>query len=294
VDQWRRTCVLGILTAAKRITHEVLWHKLAQIGQQTFDRATASLSRDIQSVGYVICAQGCLVSSHNASRYDVPLNGIELVASLAHEINSPIAALRDIIFLTERECTPKGRGYLELAQQELRRLSQITHTAMDEARATLISENTDICTLLRKVVRFYQSRLDAHSVEIRTRYSSSEKLRVHRGSVRQMFSNLLLNAADSMPHGGKIYVRSRKAREWGGMKRQGLSITIADNGPGIPAENLPKITEAFFTTKGSAGTGLGLSLVKNTVKEHDGVLRIRSSTKPGRTGSVFTIFLPRT
>ena len=234
------------------------------------------------------------MSANNASRYEAPVDGIELVASLAHEINNPIAALLDLLFLMDPEATPKEREYLKLAHQELHRLSQIAHGAMDEARATLISQNTDISELLRAVVQFYESRFAAHGVSIHTSYSSSEKLRVHRGSVRQMFSNVLLNAADAMPEGGKIYVRIRKAHEWRGMKRRGLRVTFADNGRGIPAENLPKITEAFFTTKGSAGTGLGLSLVKNTVKEHDGVLRIRSSTKPGRTGSVFTIFLPRT
>jgi signal transduction histidine kinase len=165
---------------------------------------------------------------------------------------------------------------------------------MDEARANAISESVDVSALLRTVVQFYQSRFAAHGISIQTRYAPADKLRVHRGSVRQMFSNMLLNAADALGPGGKMYVRIRRAHEWRGMKRRGLRVTFADNGGGISAENLPKITEAFFTTKGSAGNGLGLSLVKNTVKEHDGVLRVRSSTKPGRTGTVFTIFLPRT
>jgi signal transduction histidine kinase len=234
------------------------------------------------------------VSANNAQRYQTPVDGIELVASLAHEINNPIGALLDLLFLMEPEAefTPKGREYLKLAHQELHRLSQIAHGAMDEARATLILQNTDISELLRAVVQFYESRFAAHGVSIHTSYSSSEKLRVHRGSVRQMFSNVLLNAADAMPQGGKIYVRIREAHEWRGMKRRGLRVTFADNGRGILAENLPKVTDAFFTTKGSAGTGLGLSLVKDTVKEHDGVLRVRSSTRPGRSGTVFTIFLP--
>jgi signal transduction histidine kinase len=234
------------------------------------------------------------VSANHARPYEASADGTEPVASLAHEINNPIAALLDLLFLIEPEATPKGHEYLKLAHQELHRLSQIAHGAMDEARANAISESIDVSALLRSVVQFYESRLAAHGVSIRTRYGSTDKLRVHCGAVRRMFSNMLLNAADALPSGGKLYVRIRRAHEWRGMKRRGLRVTFADNGVGISAENLPKITEAFFTTKGAAGTGLGLSLVKNTVKEHDGLLRVRSSTKPRRTGTVFTIFLPQT
>jgi signal transduction histidine kinase len=69
-------------------------------------------------------------------------------------------------------------------------------------------------------------------------------------------------------------------------------VTFANNAAGIAAKDLPIITEPFFTTKGAAGTGLGLALVKETVDRHHGVLRVRSSTKPGRSGGVFAIFLP--
>ncbi len=89
-----------------------------------------------------------------------------------------------------------------------------------------------------------------------------------------------------------MYARVALAHEWSGQERRGLRVTFADHGEGIAAENLPRIFELFFTTKGAAGTGLGLSLVQDMVKKHDGVLRVRSSTKPGRTGTVFAVFLP--
>ena len=223
------------------------------------------------------------MSANTAQRSEAPVDGIELVASFAHEINNPIGALLDLLYLMEPEAnfTPKGREYLKLAHQELQRLSQIAHSVMEEGRATLSSQTTDIPGLLREIVQFYESRLAAHDVSIQTRYSPSEELRVHRGALRQTFSNVLLNAADAMPEGGKIYVRVRQAHEWRGMKRTGLRVTFADNGRGIPAENLSKVTDAFFTTKGSAGTGLGLSLVRSTVKEHDGV---SSRTEQHQTG----------
>jgi two-component system CheB/CheR fusion protein len=107
-----------------------------------------------------------------------------------------------------------------------------------------------------------------------------------------MFTNLLLNAADAMPAGGKMQARVSNAHESGGQRRRGLRLILADNGKGIAAKDLPRILDPFFSTKGAAGNGIGLSLVNNTVQKHHGVLRVRSSTKPGRSGTVFVIFLP--
>jgi len=107
-----------------------------------------------------------------------------------------------------------------------------------------------------------------------------------------MCANLLLNAADAMPSGGKIYARIAPAHEWKGDNKQGLRLTFADTGSGITRQNLGRIWDPFFTTKGSAGNGIGLSMVKNTVQKHHGVLRVRSSTKSGHSGTVFSIFLP--
>jgi signal transduction histidine kinase len=134
-------------------------------------------------------------------------------------------------------------------------------------------------------------QLGAQGIQVKTRYCSGEDVPVDAGSLRQVFSNLLLNAAHAMPGGGTMHVRVSRALEWTEPERRGLRVTFADNGCGITATDLPRITEPFFTTR-TAGTGLGLALVKDTVEKHHGVLRVRSNTKQGRSGSVFAIFLP--
>jgi two-component system NtrC family sensor kinase len=237
-----------------------------------------------------------VVSARKAQRDSSAIIDAAPVASLAHEINNPLDSLQNLLFLIESEAsfTPKGREYLSLANEELHRLSEITHGAMNASRVSANAQNTDIPKLLRSVVEFYASRFAAHSISISPRYCLPEQLLVHRGSVRQMFSNVLLNGADAMPDGGRIHVRIRKAHEWRGLLRKGLRVTFADNGVGIAPDDLPRITQPFFTTKGSSGTGLGLALVKDTVKKHSGTLQVRSSTRPSRSGSVFAIFLPAT
>jgi signal transduction histidine kinase len=212
-------------------------------------------------------------------------NGI--VSSLAHEINNPLEALHQLHYLIETEGTlkEKGRQYLALAREEVQRISQILHAAM-ELRDSGDPEDTDVEQLLRSVLNFYKSRFASQDISVITRYRTAAHLSSYPHQLRQMCANLLLNAADAMPEGGKMYARITPAHEWREGHRRGLRLTIADTGSGIAAKNL------VFTTKGPAGNGIGLSLVKNTVQKHHGVLRVRSSTKADHSGTVFSIFLP--
>ncbi|MGB9120996.1 MAG: HAMP domain-containing sensor histidine kinase [Candidatus Angelobacter sp.] len=215
------------------------------------------------------------------------------ISSLAHEINNPLEALHQLHYLIEKEGTlqEKGRQYLALARDEVNRISQILHAAM-ELRDSGVPEDTDVPELLRSVLHFYKSRFDSQDISVNTRYRSGAHFAAYPHQLRQMCANLLLNAADAMPSGGKIYARIAAAHEWKGDHKAGLRLTFADNGSGIAAKNLTRIWDPFFTTKGAAGNGIGLSLVKNTVQKHHGVLRVRSSTRAGHSGTVFSIFLP--
>jgi signal transduction histidine kinase len=215
------------------------------------------------------------------------------ISSLAHEINNPLEALHQLHYLIEKESTlgEKGRQYLALAREEVHRIYQILHAAM-ELRDTGDPEETDVPELLHSVLNFYKSRFDSQDISVNTRYRRGAHLSAYPHQLRQMCANLLLNAADAMPSGGKIYARIAPAHEWKGDHKRGLRLTFADTGSGIAAKNLARIWDPFFTTKGSAGNGIGLSLVKNTVQKHHGVLRVRSSTKAGHSGTVFSIFLP--
>lgn len=213
--------------------------------------------------------------------------------ALAHEIHNPLDSLLSLLYLIEREATltETGHHYLFLAQEEVRRISQISGEVLNRQRAW-IPERTDIVQLLRGVVEFYQSRFASRHIVVKTRYCPETHARAYNGQLRQMLSNLLLNAADATPAGGTVCARICRAHEWSGKRRYGVRVTVADNGSGIAHENLARIFEPFFTTKGAEGSGMGLSLVRDVVQKHDGLLRVRSITRPGRSGTVFAIFLP--
>jgi len=215
------------------------------------------------------------------------------ISTLAHEINNPLEALHQLHYLIEQDGTlsQQGSQYLSLAREEVKRISRILHAAM-ELRDSGDPEETDVPELLSSVLSFYASRFSSRGIDVKTRYRSSLRLAVYPRQLRQMCANLLLNASDAMPGGGKIYARIAPAHEWNGDHKRGLRLTFADTGCGIAAKNFARIWDPFFTTKGSAGNGIGLSLVKNTVQKHHGVLRVRSSTKAGHSGTVFSIFLP--
>lgn len=216
-----------------------------------------------------------------------------LPASVAHEINNPLDSLLNLLYLIEAEANPteKGRHYLSLAKEEVRRVSQIAHQTLDKNRVTVMPERTNVGELFAAVLDFYKQRLDSSGITVQTRYLCDDSIRVYVGQLRQAFSNLLLNAVEAMPEGGRIQARVSAGHEWSGQQRRGVRVTIADNGSGIPSTMLQQIFQRFFTTK-PCGNGLGLSLVRDVIQKHKGLLRVRSSTQPSRHGTVFNVFLP--
>jgi signal transduction histidine kinase len=216
-----------------------------------------------------------------------------LSASAAHEINNPLDSLLNLLCLLEAEpvLTDQGRRYLTLAQGEVRRISQIARDALDQHKDVSVAEKTNVGELLAGVLHFYQQKFGSSGITVRTRYSYDGNIPVHVDQLRQVFSNLLLNAVEALPAGGTIQARVSAGHEWSGRGRTGVRVTVADNGSGIPGEVLPNIFQELFTTK-SAGHGMGLSLVKGVVQKHNGTMRVRSSTQPGHSGTVFNLFLP--
>ena len=161
-------------------------------------------------------------------------------------------------------------------------------TLLKPASAEIIADKSQ---LLHAVVDFYRCRFERSGIEVETRYGSDGHVPIFSGPLREVFANLLLNAQAATPEGGRVHARVCPAHEWSGKGRHGVRVTVADNGSGIAANLLPRIFQPFFTTK-SAGHGMGLSLVKDIVQQHEGSLRVRSSTKAGHSGTVFAIFLP--
>jgi CheY-like chemotaxis protein len=217
-------------------------------------------------------------------------------ATMAHEINNPLDSLLNLLHLADAEpgMTETAHGYLALAREEVKRLAQMVQAALPGHRDDKPREDTDVPQLLWSVIELYKPLFESRGISVETRGCLGGNLAVYSGPLRQMFSNLLLNAADAMPNGGRLHARVSSACEWSGQQRRGLRVTFADNGCGIPTQNIQRIFEPCFTTRGAHGSGLGLSLVMTVVRRHSGSLRVRSSTECGHSGSIFAVFLPAT
>ena len=215
-----------------------------------------------------------------------------LASSIAHEINNPLEAVTNLIYLAKSQATDEEvMGYLELAEGELNRVAQITTQTLRFHKQLTAPVLTDVADLLRSILPLYKSRLMQLGVELVVKTAECPPLMCYSGEVRQVLANLVGNAIDAMNLGGKLCLRLRPGTDWRG-DLTGVRITVADTGHGMTPQTMKQLYEPFFTTKEMLGTGLGLWVSAGIVEKHGGSLRVRSSTREGRSGTVFALYLP--
>jgi two-component system NtrC family sensor kinase len=142
-------------------------------------------------------------------------------------------------------------------------------------------------------VFFYDRKAEHKNIRVRSNYDSEGTIRALAGPLRQVFTNLIVNALEATPNGGDLTVHLHEGRDWTQPELRGFRVVIADNGSGIPEHEREKVFEAFFTTKGEQGSGLGLWISRGIILRHGGTIRLRSSQRSGKSGTVFSVFLPK-
>jgi signal transduction histidine kinase len=212
---------------------------------------------------------------------------------MAHEINNPLESVVNLIYLA---CSDKGlsqqtRAYLTAADEELARVSHITKQTLGFYRESSAPLPTRMSQLLDTLVLVYGTRLRNKNIQLKIDAGREIEVPVVRGEIRQVLANILQNSIEAVAHGGAIRVRTAKARRWTD-EAEGLKVSFADNGSGIPRHDRSRIFEPFFTTKKDIGTGLGLWVSKGILDRHGGNIRIRSKAEPGNGWTVTSIFLP--
>jgi PAS domain S-box-containing protein len=214
-----------------------------------------------------------------------------LAASIAHEINNPLEAVINLVYLARKQ-PQNARKYLELADQELERIAQITRNTLGFYRDSSSTKEVDISELLGEVIALYWRKIQFKRVSVRPDYGNGIRIVGFPGEIRQIFANLVANAIEALAAEGTLVIRASRVTLRDGSNRAGVRITFLDNGTGIAPENRTKIFEPFYTTKKDVGTGLGLWLTLQLVEKHHGSLRVRTSVELGRSWTVFSVFLP--
>jgi len=215
-----------------------------------------------------------------------------MAAVLAHEINNPLAAVINLLFLAQTAAdTPAPvHQYLKMADDELKRIAHITRQTLGFYRESSVPTTFFVGTLLNSVIDLLQAKMVSTQVIVEKQCDELLQITAIFGELRQVISNLILNSLDALGEGGRITLRASTTQNpLDGSSR--IRITIADNGQGIGVTVLPKIFEPFFTTKGSTGNGLGLWVCKQILEKHGGSIRVRSRTDESH-GTTFSIVLP--
>jgi PAS domain S-box-containing protein len=210
-----------------------------------------------------------------------------LAASVAHEINNPLEAVGNLLYLAlhEEGIPPKPRRYLQMANDELLRVSVIVSQTLGFYRESATPQPVDMAELVNEVLVLYQRKLDMRQIRV-TRNMEPAVVEGIPGELRQVIANLLSNAVDEMEPYGVLGIEVRADGDE-------VRISVSDTGGGIPRAMLERIFEPFFTTKKERGTGLGLWVSKSIVEKHGGRLEVSSSQGAEDHGTSFSVTLPR-
>jgi len=214
-----------------------------------------------------------------------------LAATVAHEINNPLEAVCNLVYIARN--TPglpqEAVGYLNVAEQELDRVSHITRQTLGFYRDSSEPGPVQLRGVIESVMKLYENKVRSKSIAVELELAECPPVHGMHGELKQLVANLVSNAADAVAPGGKIRVSIAPASQ---EPEKGVEIKVADDGPGVPAENRARIFEPFFTTKEDVGTGLGLWVCKEIAERHRGNVQLSLSKDGGLGGAVFAVFLP--
>ena len=219
----------------------------------------------------------------------------QLAASIAHEINNPLEAVTNLLFLlsTQPSLDEVARRFAEMAQHELARVSEIAQQTLRFYKPSTSPAVANVAEILDSMLTLHSGRIHTLRVHVERRYGDDVDLYCLSGALRQVFANLITNALDALSDSGRLYIRAYASQSWKD-GRAGVRVVVADTGSGISEAVRRRIYEPFFTTKLATGTGLGLWVTQDILTKHEGTIAVRSRCDDAsRSGTVFMLFFPQ-
>lgn len=282
--------ILADIQGGQRIEHfETV--RLKKSGERIDVSLTISPLRD--DSGKVIGASKILRDISERKRIEHSLLQAEkiaatgkMAATIAHEINNPLEAVVNLIYLAREKAVDSAQiAYLSAAEGEVERVSHIARQTLGYYREHTSAGKASLSALAADAVHVYRPKCEAAGIRVETHFESLRQLVVRKGELMQVISNLIANAIQAMPHGGTLTLTAKDEPD-------AVTLCVEDTGAGIPADILPRVFEAFFTTHDAVGTGIGLFVAKQFVEGHGGSIKIESSADAESHGTRTTIHLP--
>jgi len=217
-----------------------------------------------------------------------------LAHSIAHEINNPLEAVTNLIYLLKQALVDRkdATDYLDMADVELQRVSRITKQTLSFHRDSSKPVEVSIADVVDSVLVLYRKQLEDRSITVYQRFTASRLVDAFPGQLRQVFANIISNAIDAMPSAGRLTIHVYDTHVWDSARTPGVRVAFFDSGKGIPQEHVHNIFKAFYTTKEQKGSGLGLWLSAGIISQHRGRITVRSRLLPP-SGTCFSIFFPQ-
>ncbi|MGB6687134.1 MAG: PAS domain-containing protein [Terracidiphilus sp.] len=218
----------------------------------------------------------------------------KLAASVAHEINNPLAAVANLLYLISlAETAEAARSQAQVALEELMRISLITQQTLKFHRQAGAPKPTLLSEVVESVLVLFRAKLQAAQIAVEVCVKTETAVACLPGETQQIFANLLANSIEAMPRNGRILIRLRESCDWRDRATAGMRVTFCDSGSGMNRATIRRIFEPFFTTKPDTGTGLGLWVVSQLAERHNGHVRVWSWQCAQSNGTAFSVFLPR-
>jgi two-component system CheB/CheR fusion protein len=216
-----------------------------------------------------------------------------MTSVIAHEINNPLEAVSNLLFLiTMAKTAETANEHARHALDQLMRVSLITQQTLSFHRQAGAPKMTRLSEVLESVMALFRGKLRSADIVVEVRREQEASVACMPSETQQIFANLMANAIDAMPRGGRLIIRLRPSRDWRDHTVAGMRVTFFDSGVGMDRATMRRIFEPFFTTKTETGTGLGMWVVAQLVERHHGEVRVWSTQRAQGSGTAFSVFLP--
>jgi len=216
-----------------------------------------------------------------------------LAGVIAHEINNPLEAIANALFLVRSHPSLEGEAqhFARLAEEEVARVQRITQQTLSFYRESQDPISVSIRGVLDDVLELQKRRLLINQIAVEKEYRDDMVIMGFPAELKQVFLNIIGNAIQAMPQGGHLRISTRESDDYSSSRR-GVRISVSDTGSGIQPKDAKRLFEPFFTTKSSNGTGLGLWVTKGIIEKYQGTIRFRSLHVDDQHVTCFSVFIP--